>query len=90
MTVQDVDGAYAAGAFQLTGTLTSVVVYFEATVDGSNWVALECSSLGTSATVATSATATGVWRFNALGLYKVRARLDWTAGSVNVWGSLVA
>jgi hypothetical protein len=90
LEVQVADGAYVAGAFQISGTVTTAVIYFEATVDGTNWVALECSSLGASITVATSATATGVWRFNALGLRKVRARLDWTAGSVTVWGSLVA
>ncbi len=90
LTVQNAGINYAVGAFQLTGTLTSVVVYFECTIDGSTWVALECKSAGASATLATSATATGIWLFNAFGLYKVRARLDWTSGSVTVWGTLLA
>jgi hypothetical protein len=29
-----------------------------------------------------------VWTFDARGLYAVRARLDWTAGSITVWGTL--
>lgn len=83
-------GSYVAGAFQISGTVTTATVYFECTVDGTNWVALECVSAGSSVTVATQATAAGVWLFSALGLLKVRARLDWTAGSVTVWGCLVS
>ncbi len=90
LLVQNSGVNYVAGAFQLSGTLTSVVVYFECTVDGTNWVALECVSAGDSGTVATQATAVGVWKFNAIGLYKVRARLDWTSGSVNISGTLIA
>lgn len=90
LVVQRAEGSYALGAFQLSGTLTSVIVYFECTVDGDNWVAMECQSVADSTVFATSATAAGVWVFRAFGLYKVRARLDWTTGSVTVWGSLVA
>lgn len=90
LVVQDSGVNYAVGAFQITGTLTSAIVYFECTIDDTNWVALECKSVGASATLATQATATGIWTFSALGLYKVRARLDWTSGSVTVWGTLIA
>jgi hypothetical protein len=87
---QGVNGAFVAGCFQIGGTVTTAVIYFEGTVDGSTWVALECVSVGSSATVATSASAAGIWRFNCTGLSAVRARLDWTAGSINVWGTLVS
>lgn len=83
-------GSFVAGAFQISGTLTSVVLHFECTLDGTNWVDLECTPSDDNAAPVTTATAAGVWQFNALGLYKVRCRLDWTTGSVTVWGSLVA
>lgn len=83
-------GAYAVVAFQVTGTWTGTIS-FEATVDGSNWVALEVESVGNSATLATSTTANGIFRAVVLGLSQVRARLTWTSGtSVTVVGQLVA
>lgn len=89
LEVQAGHGGFAAGCFQLSGTLTSVIVYFECTLDGTNWVSLNCMPVGGTETLVTQATAAGVWRFNALGLKKVRARLDWTTGSVTAYGSLV-
>lgn len=84
------NGGYAFAIFQISGTVTTATIYFEGTVDGTNWVAIEAESVGASATKATSATAAGIWRAVVIGLVKVRARLDWTAGSVTVHGSLVA
>lgn len=66
---------------QLTGTLTSVVVYWEGTVDGTNWVGV----LGwdrTTGVKALSATAAGLYAVNVTGLSSFRARLDWTTGTV--------
>ena len=66
---------------QLTGTLTSVTVYFEGTVDGTNWVGV----LGwnrNSGVKALTATAVGIYVINVAGLKSFRARLDWTTGSV--------
>lgn len=86
-------GGYAVGCFQITGTFSNAVVNFEATLDGSTWVALETVSVGNSATIqtSTSGSTTGIFRFNALGLYQVRARVTWTTGtSVTVWVSLIA
>lgn len=83
-------GSYVAGAFQLSGTFTATIT-FECTVDGTNWVAMECASSADEATVSTTATAAGVWKFTCLGYYQVRARVTWSSGtSVTVWGSLVA
>lgn len=90
LVVQSENGSFVGGAFQVSGTLTSVIVYFECTVDGTNWVALECVPAGDSATPVTQATAAGVWTWARLGLYKVRARLDHTTGSVTVYGTLVS
>lgn len=90
MTVTEGQTNYVAGAFQVSGTLTTVVVYFECTINGSDWVELECVDVGDSGSVVTQTTGAGVFRFNAIGLYKVRARLDWTAGSVTIYGTLIA
>lgn len=89
MTCLDANGAYVAGAFQISGTVTTATIHFECTVDGTNWVAMECASSADSTVLAASATAAGVWVFTCVGFYAVRARLDWTAGSVTVWGTLV-
>lgn len=84
------DGGYAAIAFQVTGTFTATV-NFECTVDGTNWVALECTSVSNSTTPVTTATAAGIWKAAVLGLYQVRARVTWTSGtSVTVTFALVA
>lgn len=84
------NGSYAVALFQISGTFTGTV-HFEGTLDGENWVALEGVSVGVSATVATSAVASGAWRLNVIGLKRLRARLDWTSGtSVTVVAALVA
>lgn len=83
-------GGFALGCFQVTGTFSATVT-FEATLDGSTWVALETTSVGAASTVATSTTSAGIFRFNCLGLFQVRARVTWTSGtSVTVWVSLIA
>lgn len=88
--IDEAAGAYSVAVFQITGTFTATV-YFECTVNDSTWVAMEAASAGVSATVASSATAAGVWRASVLGYSQVRARLDWTSGtSVTVVASLVA
>lgn len=82
-------GAFSTWCVQIAGTF-SAVVHFEGTVDGTNWVAVEMESVGSSTTKATSANAAGVWRGNVLGLSQVRARVAWTSGtSVTVVGQLV-
>src|SRR3990167_3182689 len=66
---------------QLTGTLTSVIVYFEGTVDGTNWIGVLGWNRNTGVK-ALSATAAGLYVVDVAGLHLFRARLDWTAGSV--------
>lgn len=83
----DTDGAVvpcagvATACVQLSGTLTSVVVYFEGTVDGSNWVGVLGWNRNTGVK-ALSATAAGLYVVDVTALTAFRARLDWTTGSV--------
>jgi hypothetical protein len=68
---------------QVSGTVTSATITWEGTVDGTNWVAL----LGwnrTTGVKALNATAAGLFVIDVTGLYKFRAPLDWTTGSVTV------
>jgi hypothetical protein len=66
---------------QLTGTLTSVIVYFEGNVDETNWIGVLGWNRNTGVK-ALSATAVGLYVVNVTGLSQFRARLDWTSGSV--------
>lgn len=66
---------------QLTGTLTSVIVYFEGTIDGVNWIGIYGVNRATGAKALT-ATATGVYVCDVTALTTFRARLDWTSGSI--------
>ena len=83
-------GGYARLAVQITGTFTGTVT-FECTIDGTNWVALEMTSIGASATVSTTATAAGIWVADVRGLVQVRARVSaYTSGAITATGCLVA
>ena len=66
---------------QITGTMTGTTISFEATIDGTNWGALNCIP-SSSATAAASATAAGLWTVNSGGYVGVRARCS-TFASVN-------
>jgi len=66
---------------QLTGTLTSVVVYWEGNVDETNWIGVLGWNRNTGIK-AISATAVGVYVINVTGLSQFRARLDHTTGTV--------
>lgn len=78
----DVRG-YGGAAIQLSGTWVATV-QFEATADGTTWVAVNATaSNGT--TPATSATANGAYILSAVGFQAVRARVSaWTSGVVVV------
>ena len=65
---------------QITGTLSATIT-FEATVDGTNYVALNCMP-SNSATPASTSTAVGAWTVNAGGYAAIRARCSaYTSGS---------
>lgn len=80
------EGGFSAAAMQVSGTFVGTVT-FEATVDGTNWVAMRCVNLGTG-DIATTATAPGIYQLqDAHGLHKVRARISaYTSGSISVFG----
>lgn len=83
-------GAMAVLVLQVVGAAFTGTVNFEATVDGTNWIAIQATNLNDGTSVLT-ATASGLFRINALGLYKVRARTSVvTGGSVTVTACLVA
>jgi hypothetical protein len=87
-TELDVAGMALVGV-QITGTITTIAVYWEGTIDGTNWVGIPGTTLATGAK-ATSVTATGLYQIPVAGLSKFRARLDWTSGtSVTVTGLAV-
>jgi hypothetical protein len=71
----------------ITDTAT---VAFEATTDGSNWVASVCSSVAsTSGALVSSATASGLYKCNVAGMAQFRARISaFTGGTVTVKGLL--
>ena len=59
----------------------TATVYFEATIDGSNWVAIEGQNANSGAK-ATSTAASGLFVIPVGGLGHFRARSDWTSGTV--------
>lgn len=71
---------------QIVGTFSATVT-FEATLDGSNWVAVACADLNsTTRARATTATAPGLFMLDAVaGLQQFRARVSaYASGSVTV------
>ncbi len=72
----------ATACVQLSGTITSATIYFEGTVDNSNWIGILGWNRNTGVKALT-ATAAGLYVFDVTGLSQFRARLDWTTGSVN-------
>jgi hypothetical protein len=69
-----------AVAVQIAGTLSATIA-FEATVDGTNWVAFNMTP-SNSGTAASSASAAGAWSALTLGYAGIRARCSaYTSGS---------
>lgn len=89
MVCTDGNGAYTALAMQIVG-ITSATITFEATLDGTTWVAVQATNLNTG-TAATTATADGIYRLTTLGLLQVRARIStYATGTITVTGILAA
>lgn len=73
-----------AAVMQVSGTFEGTVT-FEATVDGTNWFTIQGASLADAATLATTATAAGAFRFQVRGLYAIRARVSaYVSGAITV------
>lgn len=82
-------GAKTALTVQITG-LNGDTITFEATIDGTNWVAVQATNL-TTGSIATTATANGLYRLTVLGLNQVRARVStYGAGTIMVTGNASA
>lgn len=80
------DGPYYSCTFQVQG-ITTATITWEATIDGSNWVAVRAENLN-SGTLATTATADGLYRLTVLGFAQVRARISaYTSGTITVTGT---
>lgn len=79
---------YATCMVQVTGTSGGVTtVNFEATADGSTWVAILAHQLGAAGTLAATTTTDGDFRINCAGLSAIRARISaYSAGTITVNG----
>lgn len=76
---------HAVVTVQVTGTFTATVT-FEATLDGTNWVAVEAVNIN-DGSKSTTASAPGIFLAPIAGATSFRARVTWTSGtSVTVKG----
>jgi hypothetical protein len=79
-----VDG-FAGVMVQIQG-ITIATVTFEATIDGTNWVAIEGNNVSSGAS-ATTATADGLYFVSVAGVHQFRCRISaYTSGSIAVVG----
>ncbi len=83
-TIATLYGRYATAIVQWHGG--AGVITFKGTVDGTNWVALACTTLTTGATTAT-AIAAGIYSIPVLGMEKFKAEITThTTAGINVVG----
>ncbi len=74
---------------QVAGTFVGTV-QFEATINNTNWIAVQATNLNSGAAT-TTATAAGLYRINCKGLLKVRANITaYTSGAITVTGLAVS
>ena len=74
---------WAVTVFSVTETFEGTIT-FEGTVDGANWSSIQVHNLS-NGNVSTTATATGLYGCNVLGLGDVRARISaYTSGTISV------
>lgn len=83
------EDAATTSTLQLVGSGT-LTITFEASIDGTNFVALQFVNLN-SGTAGTTATAAGVYRANTTGLRHVRARCSaYTSGNLVGTGTIAS
>jgi hypothetical protein len=83
------NGAYMVLDMQVEG-ISGDTITFEGTIDGTNWIAVQCENLN-SGDKGTTATADGLYRFVIGGVRQVRARVStYSAGTINVTGVMAA
>lgn len=84
--VLPINALVSAATWQINGTFSGTVV-FEATVDGTNYVATAVVPVGASRTLTTTATAPGTWQMNTAGFTAVRVRCSsYASGSIVIVG----
>lgn len=70
--------------------ITTATITIEASVDETNWYAVEATNL-TNGAYATTITADGLYRVQTIGLRALRARISaYTTGTISVYGMLTA
>jgi len=76
--------AYCYVVFQVVGTFSGTVT-FQATVDGTNWIAVRATNMNTG-TAGTTATAAGLYQLGVAGIGIVRANITvYASGTITVW-----
>ena len=84
------DGSGSVLAIQING-ITTATVTFQGTIDGTNWVDIGFTDMADNSTVATTATADGIYKCSVAGLLQVRANLTaWTTGTITVTGNVAS
>lgn len=82
--------ANTTAVVQVSGTFVGTVA-FEASLDGTNYVAIQCFSISDRTSTVTTVTTTGAWRCNVTGLTRFRARVSsYTSGSITVRASYLS
>jgi hypothetical protein len=82
-------GAYTTLTVHVEG-INGDTITFEATIDGTNWIAIQFTNLN-SGSAGTTATADGLYRATVLGLKQVRARIStYSSGTIIVIGVAAA
>ena len=67
-------------AIQVSGTYTTASLAFEGSIDGTNWVEIQAMDMN-DGSVATTATANGLYVAPVSGLMLFRSNLTWTSGT---------
>lgn len=87
--VADLDGKFASLAVQVSGTFVGTVS-FEASVDGTNFVAIQ-GTKKSDGTTATSTTTAGLFEFRVNGVNKFRLNVSaYTSGEISAVGTASA
>lgn len=75
---------YCYVVFQITGTFVGTIT-FQATLDGTNWIAVRATNMNTG-NAATTGAVVGLYQLGVAGLGIVRANVTaYTSGAITVW-----
>lgn len=78
-------GQMESAMIQITG-ISGDTVTWQGTVNGTDWVSLRLTPVATG-TVATTATADGIYLYQGKGLKAIRGNVTtYSAGTINMWG----